>query len=374
MEANLRRFRPGAELALATAVCWQSLIGGCAPPLPATDATKANAETGDPGLEPPVEPEDDRTLGLLSGLDPQADRSLQEGERAHFRGQHVEANAHFRAAQTRLPGHSAPWVGLIRVGLAQRGLRSDFGVAKGDAEVSQWLDQLEATDGATSFGPAMFLRAELALMLGDVGRAASPVNLLLQRFPDDPRAHDSSGVFFLARGQKQEALSHFSEAADLDPSSAARVTNLGAVLMMLERPEQAKEAYEVAVELAPSDARARSDLGVALLSLGQPRAALEQLEEAYRLAPKRATILGNLGYACFALGDLERAERWYAAALVVDPTLGSVWVNLGVMRAKQGRFDEAEQALQQALTLDPTDPRAVQNLEDLKEARLRPTD
>jgi tetratricopeptide (TPR) repeat protein len=91
------------------------------------------------------------------------------------------------------------------------------------------------------------------------------------------------------------------------------------------------------------------------------------LERAVALAPDRATLLSNLGYAYQSGGKLDLAIITYQRALGRDPRLGSAWINLGTARAKQGNYAEAERCLRQALKLDPSDPRALANLDELRE-------
>ena len=69
-------------------------------------------------------------------------------------------------------------------------------------------------------------------------------------FPDQPDAHFSLGVIFARKAKFDEALAHYTQAAEIRPDAATHY-NLGNVLMKVDRADEAIAHFAEAVRLAP---------------------------------------------------------------------------------------------------------------------------
>jgi Flp pilus assembly protein TadD len=340
-----------------------------APPVvvsPEADAGRADAAAVDSG---PVAARR-APVGLARGSGDPADDELRAGDEAYQKDDLVAARRHYTRARTLAPRDPAPRVGLLRVRLGEASVPTDYAALPGDRRVRQLLDETGAIlKLKADYAPAWLEQGRLWLILGDANAALKSLERAESLEPHDAETQSALGVAWLATGKSDTALEHFRRAADLDPDDPDRLTNLGTAYLMRGLVNDAVRAFERAVVLAPADARARGDLGTAYLAANRPDQAVAVLERAVALAPDRATLLSNLGYAYQSGGKLDLAIITYQRALGRDSRLGSAWINLGTARAKQGDYAEAERCLRQALKLDPSDPRALANLEELRDLR-----
>jgi Flp pilus assembly protein TadD len=170
----------------------------------------------------------------------------------------------------------------------------------------------------------------------------------------------------LAVGKGPDAIAALLRAVELDPGSAPRRGNLGTVLLLQGRVDEAIVEYRAQVQITPEDARGHSDLGTALLAKNDAKAALPELERAIALDATRATFRSNRGRALDLLGRRDDALADYRAATKMDPQLISAWINLGTLLSRDpSTRAEARAALKRAEAIDRTDPRVKANLEEL---------
>ena len=105
---------------------------------------------------------------------------------------------------------------------------------------------------------------------------------------------EALGEALMKLGRDQEAWPHFINAAGIDPRDPAPHLNLGAILAIHDRPEQAVNEYETAVKLHLDS----QSLGIAY----------EKLGDAYR-----------------QLGDTAKARESYVHGVKIDPQQSTIW-------------------------------------------------
>jgi tetratricopeptide (TPR) repeat protein len=80
---------------------------------------------------------------------------------------------------------------------------------------------------------------------GDLGAAAAEQRAILERDPEDPRAHFALGTLSHFRGETGAAVALFLRAIDLDPTYAAPHVSLGRIYAVERRYDDAwKHARE----------------------------------------------------------------------------------------------------------------------------------
>ena len=123
------------------------------------------------------------------------------------------------------------------------------------------------------------------------------------------------------------------------------------------RPESAVTHLSNAVELNPSFALAYAGLGYALACGGQPERGLQSLEQALRLSPRDpflAFYAPTVRYmALFALERYEEAVTVCRATAELYPNHVGAWRLMTVSLGLLGRIDEAAQALAHTHSLQP---------------------
>lgn len=100
-----------------------------------------------------------------------------------------------------------------------------------------------------------------------------------------------------------------------NPSDIQGRLNLAAMLMSLDRPDEAARELESILTLAPDNPVAVSNLGYCHWELGNAERAVEFHERAIRLAPRMAGAHYGLGLALAALGQDERARASFETFL-----------------------------------------------------------
>ena len=155
---------------------------------------------------------------------------------------------------------------------------------------------------------------------------------ILARWPEQPDTLHFLGVLRHTQGRIDEAVALIRGALAQVPDNAGAWNNLGNVLLLAGRGEEAAVAYEKAVDHgggAAGDAvRALNNLGVLHRKLGQ-------------------------------LGDSELALR---RALQRDDAFADAWYNLSVTLIKQGRINEGVLAHSKAVALWPEEVQSRQEV------------
>lgn len=114
--------------------------------------------------------------------------------------------------------------------------------------------------------------------------------------------------FYLAyTGRAVEALPIAEQACRLDPVSVLAQLNLGVILHIARRDDEAVRQYEETLGLDQNFGFARAMLGMAYASKGMPERAVAELERARVLAPTRPDIVAFHGYTLAQAGRRREA-------------------------------------------------------------------
>jgi tetratricopeptide (TPR) repeat protein len=103
--------------------------------------------------------------------------------------------------------------------------------------------------------------------------------------------------------------------------TAERHNDLGNLLLLAGREDEAIEAYEEALALDPTLASAHYNLGLALQQRGEERSALRHFRAVVDGDPEHARAWFQIGFLHEAAGAEGAAVRAYARAYLLDPRL-----------------------------------------------------
>ena len=131
-------------------------------------------------------------------------------------------------------------------------------------------------------------RLDLAKLMLDEGKKRNEKYAPLQ---------NAYGLYYLHKGQLNQALAAFQAAVDADPKFVEARVNAGLITLGFRKYDTAKDMFGKAVDLAPKNYDAMIGLGVAQRGLG----------------------------------DLDGAEATYKKAMQIDPRQGDAYYNLGVL-------------------------------------------
>ena len=165
----------------------------------------------------------------------------------------------------------------------------------------------------------------------------------------------AEGDYHRQAGDQEAALTHYREAIEHKPDFVEAVLICSAVLLELDRPEEAAEPFLPLVEKHPDSARIQNYLGRCLFKAGQTEAALERFERALALMPAFAEARGNLAVLLWEQGRLDEAVEHVTAAAELAPNDPDTLFNIGMIYAQLGQGEQAIDALLSYLTVSPED-------------------
>ncbi len=156
---------------------------------------------------------------------------------------------------------------------------------------------------------------------------------------DPPWARRAKGLVYAATGHRDWALIELRRAsrelAAVDAPDALGEAEIGHLLLLDQKFDQALGYLRKAVELDPDKARSWSDLGLVLVHGG----------------------------------DQEGAERAFSRALELDPRLATAWYNRGLLNMHKGDLAKAAADLSRAAKFAPENQDIAHLLQRIELAR-----
>jgi tetratricopeptide (TPR) repeat protein len=121
----------------------------------------------------------------------------------------------------------------------------------------------------------------------------------------------------------EEVIAAYQKAAEIDPTSAGALVNLGTVYFNARDWRQAEAYYRKAVDVDPDYALAHFNLGNLYDERGDRSGALNHYLAAIRIHPRYADAHYNIALLYQSMGQPLKAVRHWKAYLSMDP--GSAW-------------------------------------------------
>jgi len=135
----------------------------------------------------------------------------------------------------------------------------------------------------------------------------------------------------------QEVIAAYQKAAEIDPTSAGALVNLGTVYFNARDWRRAEQYYRKAVEVDPEYALAHFNLGNLYDERGDRAAALQHYQAAIRIHPRYADAHYNIALLYQAMGQPLKAVHHWKAYLTMDPS--SAWA--AIARREFAKIKEA---------------------------------
>ena len=147
------------------------------------------------------------------------------------------------------------------------------------------------------------------------GRAAALIVVLGARClfaatPESQALVDQGNAAF-RKGEREQAIAFFTEAARLDPSNHIAFWNRGRIRENEGRFAEAIPDFDIVVTLVTNHAGAFQLRGATWLRLGKPQKALADFDRYIELSPSQARHHWQRGIALYLLGRYEDAQKQY---------------------------------------------------------------
>ena len=176
--------------------------------------------------------------------------------------------------------------------------------------------------------------------------------------PDNPGAVANLGRTLIEMGDPdllEEAESLCRRAVDLAPRLPQAVNNLGNVLRLRGKFDEALECFWIALQLDPRRVAPRYNMGQLLQERARYDEAARAYEEAESLEPNPARFHANLASLAAVREDYDQAGRHFRLALEADPGSAEAHHGLGLALLEQGFTDAAEVSLRESLRIKPNE-------------------
>lgn len=171
----------------------------------------------------------------------------------------------------------------------------------------------------------------------------------------DPAA---SGGLAYAGGDYASALARYQAAVEKNPQDAESWSNLGQVLVRLNRAPEAIPALQQAIAIVPDRWAYQFNLARAFGQTSRWEDAVASYRRAQSLFPDDDVTAFNLALALEKKGDVLLAVKEYQNAIRLAPEDAAFRMALGGSLERQGNASEAAAAFKEYLRLSPSAPDA----------------
>jgi len=316
----------------------------------------------------PDQSEIHRLLGLMYRVDEQQGKSID----------------HLRKAMSLAPGDERARVMLIdvlmderRVSEAEREVKDASAtsgqIAYRQSQLSQRQSLLPqaiaALQASERFGPVIgadyFYQAWAGLLVNqaDFDSAVSIHRRRIDANPNSAEAHRQLGEILILQGRDEEALAELLVASWLDPNDARSHAAAGQVYARMTRYPDAVDALVRALALDPRLREARYTLGTVLMRIGKVDQGKAELET-FGVQQRDAEAQGQREFEIDALrrqaaarareGDMAAANDGFERAAMLDPQNARSHRDLGMALLRARRVDEAIDHLKRAQQIEET--------------------
>jgi len=151
---------------------------------------------------------------------------------------------------------------------------------------------------------------------------------------------EARGTALKAKGDAAGALAVYQQAAALDPKSARLADEVGFLLAVLNRRDEAIQSFQRAIELDPKFAPAQYHLGAAYWLAKDTARSIPHLQSAAALEPGNFAYQYKFGEALKSQGDYAGALPHLRAAVALDAGHADAWNTLGMALQQTGDLSE----------------------------------
>jgi len=224
-----------------------------------------------------------------------------------------------------------------------------------------------------SAGPSSRVCPACRRPVSPAGRVCLACGLILR---DAPEMGEGINYFqdrarkLLAKRDLVSAEKAYRRAIQRDPQAAVLHNELGDVLAVGNRFDEAVKAYRQALKINPNDDDAWHDLGLSLAALHRRKDATEALQRAVDLTKRdevRRSARIHLGAIAAESGRPEDAMALWQQVLTEDPGLAAVRMALASTYASARMFEAAEDQLRSVLAIEPENLQAINLMARVRE-------
>ena len=190
------------------------------------------------------------------------------------------------------------------------------------AEQHRYGEAVHAYDEVLSFAPTLPLaehnRANALQALGRIEDAEAGYRRALARDSLDLMAHRGLNQLLWRKG-RVDLFESYADAQKINPNVPALPIEKGRLLLLHDRPDEARDAFEHALAIAPDDERAREGHASALARLGRYGEAIAEFESVMVRRPQSVEVRCGLSECLLRANEPEKALHAINEALALAP-------------------------------------------------------
>lgn len=171
--------------------------------------------------------------------------------------------------------------------------------------------------------------------------------------PKDSEPHLLAGSILDSQGRAGQAEKEYLQAANLSPDSADPLIALSNLYMRDKQFAKAEAWLRKLESLRPKDAGVHLQLGRMLAISGKNQEAINEMETGWKLDPQDVKAQRDLADLYVESGKYDQAQPLYAALLQSNSKDANLHFGLGRVLINQKKFPEAEQEFTKAVQLKP---------------------
>ena len=206
-----------------------------------------------------------------------------------------------------------------------------------------------------NFAQYLAARAELA-------QATEEAQRVCELLPQIPAQYYDIGNLLILQGRIDEAVEYFSRALAIQGNFAHALNGLGQIRANEQKTKEAVAYFRHALRADPEDAETYINLGFLEQNRGNLKKGAADYQQAARLQPQGAADYFSQAVDSGALGLRARAVESFGVAIQLKPEFWQAHYLLGVELATEGKFEEARAQFSEAVRYRPDFARAHLNL------------
>lgn len=219
-----------------------------------------------------------------------------------------DAREYFQKAVAIDPDFALGHLGLALVQPTAKGFFEDFDKARA------LIDKVKVSDG------------ERWMVLGvEAGTNADPMRQreiylkLVEKYPDDERAHNLLGTNYFGQQEWGDAIKEYQIATKINPDFSAPYNQMGYAHRFLANYAEAEQAFKLYVELIPDDPNPYDSYAELLMKMGKYTESIQQYRKALSIDPTFAAsyigIASNMNFLGKHAQAREELQKLYDQAI-----------------------------------------------------------
>ncbi|MGH7450922.1 MAG: tetratricopeptide repeat protein [bacterium] len=196
-----------------------------------------------------------------------------------------------------------------------------------------------------SEGERLMIEAVQASTENNAVKAVTLAEQLVQKFPNDKRAHFYLGQYYYGRDEDDRAIAELNKAIAIDKSFAPAYNILGYTYREKGDFVKAEEAFKNYIRLVPNEANPYDSLADLYTKMGRYDEAITNYQKAVALNPKFAFSQGKIGDNLVFMGKFEEGRAAYRKAIEMETTPSGKLTRMAALAYSYIYEGKPEQAL-----------------------------